>query len=594
MTLNQNMDDEVIAPGTMIGEYRVEETLAEGGMGLVYSGVHPVISKRVAIKVISKQFAENPKAVSRFIMEARSVNQIGHHNIVDIFSIGETEDGRTYLIMELLEGLSLHDLLMQAKSLPPGKVLPIYEQLLDTMEVIHRKGFLHRDLKPPNIFVLKRPPHPFVKILDFGLAKLWSQRTSKVTEVGMVLGTPEYMSPEQCRGKELDFRTDIYSLGVMLYELTTGEQPFTDPSPFEVLTCHLTHEPRRPSDLIPMSPSLEWVILKAMAKDPSQRFSSAEEMLEHLRLAIPHRLTWQSATDFHDVPPMPDPLIPVATGPLVLPPEELDIFVPEEEDFVREDDGRETQVSGPGLRRIRTADRGMDLLEIDEEAATALAAPSELGLASPVEDPNEIDLGPPGGGDDLDLNVDTFEDPVKPLKDTDEENTVADTISPSLELMEVNIDSEETAALPEKEFIKEIDNEAFGEEIATPGPEPILELNRVKAGTGDEEVIKLDKIKKAPPPAPGTMPGLAPGPVDVAGTELDLDCEGETMVAAAELAPEANRTPVVIRTREPRKVVGKPSTSEWAAFDDTAVKTEPLPGLFPEKKLPPLPDKENK
>ena len=584
MSPNQNMDDEVIAPGTMIGDYRVEETLAEGGMGLIYSGVHPVISKRVAVKVISKQFAANPKAVSRFIMEARSVNQIGHHNIVDIFSIGELPDKRTFLIMELLEGLSLHDLLMKAKSLPPGKVLPIYEQLCDTMEVIHRKGFVHRDLKPPNIFVLERPPHPFVKILDFGLAKLWSQRTSKVTEVGMVLGTPEYMSPEQCRGKEIDFRTDIYSLGVMLYELTTGEQPFSDPSPFEVLTCHLTQEPRRPSDLIPMSSSLEWVILKAMAKDPGQRFSSAEEMLEHLRLAIPQRLTWQSHLDFHDVPPLPnDPLSPTYTGPLVLPPEELDIFVPEGEDYGQVvpssfefvDDEVDTKVSDARLRRIRTSDRGLDLLEIDEEASTALAAPE------PVRDPNE-----------LNLEIDTFEDSVTPLKDTAEEDTVADSLEPMLDLMEVNLDSDETAALPDSGFIQEFGNEGFEEDIATPGPEPILELNQIKTPAASE-VIELKRVKH-PTSTPATIPGVAPGPVGGAGTELDLDGEEDTMVASAELAQEVNRTPVVIRAREPRRVVGKPITSEWAAFDDTAVKTEPLPSLFPAKRLPPLPDKDGK
>ncbi len=574
----QNMDEEVIPPGTMIGDYRVEEAIAEGGMGLIYAGVHPVISKRVAVKVISQQFAENPKAVSRFIMEARSVNQIGHHNIVDIFSIGELEDGRTYLIMELLEGLSLHDLLMKAKSLPPGKVLSIYEQLCDTMEVIHRKGFVHRDLKPPNIFVLERPPHPFVKILDFGLAKLWSNRTSKVTEVGMVLGTPEYMSPEQCRGKELDFRTDIYSLGVMLYELTTGEQPFSDPSPFEVLTCHLTQEPRRPSELMSMSPSLESVILKAMAKDPSQRFSSAEEMLEHLRLAIPLRLEWNNHLDFHDVPPAPDgPLTPTLTGPLVLPPEELDIFVPEGEEHYPdpayyshdfEDDDIDTQVYHHP-RRVQTSDRGLDLLEIDEEAHTA--------LASPVEDPNEVDLGP---GDDM-------PDLVNPLEDTAEKETVADSVDP-MGLMEVNLDSEETAALPNAGFVQEISNESFDEGISTPGPEPIMELNQIKAPAS--EIIELKNGKR---PIPGTIPGIALGPGDGAGMELDLDGDEDTMIAPVdELAPERNRTPVVIRTRPPSKVVGKPSTSEYAAYEDTAVKTEPLPSLFPEKRLPPLPDKE--
>ena len=604
-----DLKDELIAPGTMIGEYRVEQTLAEGGMGLIYSGVHPVISKRVAIKVISKQIADNPRAVTRFIMEARSVNQIGHHNIVDIFSIGELPDERTYLIMELLEGMSLHELLMKARSLPPGKVLPIYEQLCDALGVIHQKGFVHRDLKPPNIFVLKRPPFPFVKILDFGLAKLWSQRSSKITEVGMVLGTPEYMSPEQCRGKEVDSRTDIYALGVMLYELLTGEQPFSDPSPFEVLTCHLTKEPRPPSELMEtIPPSLEWVILKAMAKEPEQRFGSAAELLEAFRLAVPERLLWQHGQDFHAAPRSPgEGLALVSTGPLVLPPEELDIQPGVEPYALDDDDEGDTQVSDPRLRRVSTSERGLDLLEIDEEAESALGGPMDLA--------RELDL----------RSEDSFIDPVSSLLEvnTGDDATLrgppslqtSDSLmvprslqgdslqgAESLELMEVNIDGEETAALP-GDPVREL-YDRFEDRDLTPGPEPIVELNQRKAVRGSDEVIELRQVK---PLRKATIPGLTPGPTEGAGMELNLDLDSEDLVSPASLMPPpAHHNVILGSTHTPNKSAGRPSTDELAAFEDTMIKAEPLSeaedqtvvskdaarlaGAWPKKKLPPIPD----
>jgi serine/threonine-protein kinase len=245
--------------------------------------------------VISKRFAKDPKAVARFVLEAKSVNQIGHHNIVDIFSIGVLDDGRNFLIMELLDGLGLHHVLANLKRLRPGEVLPVYEQACDALEAAHNKGFIHRDLKPDNIIVLRRPPYPFIKILDFGLAKLRGSAMSHNTEVGTVLGTPEYMAPEQCRGAAVDARTDIYAMGVMLYELVTGRKPFTDPSPLRILAMQQRNAPLPPSRIAPIPKMLELVVLKAMAKDPAQRHSSARALLSELRRAIPEPLTWTAA-----------------------------------------------------------------------------------------------------------------------------------------------------------------------------------------------------------------------------------------------------------------------------------------------------------
>lgn len=279
--------------GMMVGAYRVERLLATGGMGSIYAGIHPVISKRVAIKVLDRRLQqEDPTTLARFVLEARSVNQIGHHNIVDIFSIGELDDGRAYLVMELLDGLPLHHLLRRLGSFEPGLLVPLYQQLCDALQAAHGKSFVHRDLKPDNIVVLRRPPHPFIKILDFGIAKLRHGSSGERTAVGTVLGTPEYMAPEQCRGDEVDGRADIYALGVMLYELVTGKKPFRDPNPMRVLAMQLRRDPEPPSKLKEIPAALETLILKAMAKAPQERYASVAELLAALLSAVPRPSPW--------------------------------------------------------------------------------------------------------------------------------------------------------------------------------------------------------------------------------------------------------------------------------------------------------------
>jgi len=289
-----------VSPGMMIGDYQVERMIGEGGMGKIYTAIHPVIRKRVAVKVLSRRYARDAKAIARFVLEARSVNEIGHHNIVDIFSIGELDDGRNYFIMEHLDGLGLDEILDRVGRLTPGQVLPVFEQLCDALEAAHRKGFVHRDLKPANVIVLRRPPYPFIKILDFGLAKLRGSATEMETKVGTVLGTPEYMAPEQCRGDQVDERTDVYALGVMLYELITGTKPFFAPSPFKVLVLQQGEPPRPPSQILPVSPQLEQVILTALNKDAQRRCPSARVLLDQLRQAVPKAQPW--AVDFTPSP----------------------------------------------------------------------------------------------------------------------------------------------------------------------------------------------------------------------------------------------------------------------------------------------------
>jgi serine/threonine-protein kinase len=335
-----------ITPGLMLGDYQIEYVLASGGMGVVYAGVHPLIRKRVAIKVINRRFAADKKAVARFVLEARSVNEIGHHNIVDIFAIGELDDGRNYLVMELIDGVGLHEGLHAVGRFRPGELLPVYEQLCDALETAHHKGFIHRDIKPENVLVLRRPPYPLIKILDFGLAKLrgGSQDGPGVeqTVVGTVVGTPAYMAPEQCRGGAVDARTDVYAMGVMLFELLTGERPFGGSTQHQIMMAQLTVQAPAPSTIVPELPAaLDEVTLKALSKDPDRRQPSARAFFAELERAIGAPAVWPHRA----LPPPPSeiPRRPVA----VLRPEPIsDVILTEDDDGETRRTTRTAQAAG--------------------------------------------------------------------------------------------------------------------------------------------------------------------------------------------------------------------------------------------------------
>ncbi|MGZ3442198.1 MAG: serine/threonine-protein kinase [Polyangia bacterium] len=266
--------------GTIVGEYRVEGKLGEGGMAVVYSAVHPLIGKKAAIKVMSPVLSADAAAVARFALEARSVNRIGHPNIVDVFSFGRLPDGRSYFVMEWLQGETLYERLWkQHGPLPLGDVVNILDQVCDALEATHEKGIIHRDLKPANVFLCPVRGRPdLVKLLDFGVAKLAHHEMSpRWTSAGSVVGTPDYISPEQARGRDVDGSTDLYSLGVMAYEMVLGRQPFISDNPADAIQMHLCASPPRPSILwkqIP--PALEAVLLKLLAKDPAERATMAE------------------------------------------------------------------------------------------------------------------------------------------------------------------------------------------------------------------------------------------------------------------------------------------------------------------------------
>jgi len=268
-----------LAPGTMVGEYRIEGQLGEGGMGCVYAAVHPVIAKRAAIKVLRPELSVNREAVERFIQEARSVNQIGHPNIIDIFSLGSLPDGRCYFVMELLRGESLRQRLCRGP-LPVIDALAILETITVALEAAHDNGIVHRDLKPDNVFLVDvKGDAPQVKLLDFGIAKLLGQdgALTERTRTGNLLGTPAYMSPEQARGYAVDRTTDVYALGAMTFELLTGSMVFPAESPIDMIAKHLNEQPRPLRALNPQAPAaLDAIVARMLAKLPHARPTLAE------------------------------------------------------------------------------------------------------------------------------------------------------------------------------------------------------------------------------------------------------------------------------------------------------------------------------
>ncbi len=270
-----------LGAGFVVGEYRIEKKIGEGGMGAVYSALHPMIGKRAAIKVISSALGTDASAVNRFVQEARSVNQIGHPNIVDVFAFGELPDGRNYFVMEHLQGESLADRL-QRSAMPLGEAIEILDQICDALEAAHENQIVHRDLKPDNVFLTKvRGGRVMVKLLDFGIAKLADAPGTgggvSKTRTGMMMGTPGYISPEQARGVNVDHRTDVYALGCMTFEIVCGRLPFVGESAMDIVLMHMTTPAPRPSSVWPDIPlPLDNLIARMLEKDVNLRPSIAE------------------------------------------------------------------------------------------------------------------------------------------------------------------------------------------------------------------------------------------------------------------------------------------------------------------------------
>jgi serine/threonine-protein kinase len=268
--------------GQSVGNYRILRKLGAGGMGEVFLAEHPLIGKSVALKVIHQDLSVNKEVVTRFINEAKAVSTVGSEHIVDVHDFGVSEEGAHFFIMEYLEGETLSGL-VRGGPMPIDLSLHIAAQIASGLAAAHAEGIVHRDLKPDNIMLIEKLGDPsFVKILDFGLAKML-EAGDQLTAMGVVLGTPEFMSPEAAESKGIDGRSDIYSLGVLLFQMLTGRLPFTANSMGEMMVQHVCRPPPVPRAFNPkIPPSVDQIVLRCLAKSKDDRFQSMDELRQAL------------------------------------------------------------------------------------------------------------------------------------------------------------------------------------------------------------------------------------------------------------------------------------------------------------------------
>ncbi len=278
-------DDELPYPvGTLITErYRVERKVGAGGMGTVYAADDLTAGRKVAVKVLSRMYSRDQRVVERFQREARMASQARHPNIIEVSDLGQTRDGRWYIAMELLDGLDLHEAINLKRTYEPAELSPVLDPVLSALEAAHALGLVHRDLKPENIFLARTPDGEIVvKLLDFGVVKVPPEGAqAHLTRTGTIVGTPEYMAPEQAMDAAVDRRADLYSLGCVAYTMLCGESPFADKSTLLVLTGHVVRPPVPPSVRRPSLPSAQAVdefLGRALEKKPDKRYQSAAEM----------------------------------------------------------------------------------------------------------------------------------------------------------------------------------------------------------------------------------------------------------------------------------------------------------------------------
>ncbi len=269
-------------------KFKVEKLLGVGGMGKVYKARQLSLDKAVVVKVLHDQFREDPQLVQRFQREAKAASRLNHPNSIQIIDFGQDDGGVVFMAMEFLQGQDLFAVLKRDGPLPPGRIAKIMIQACSALAEAHEQHVVHRDLKPENIMVEdRRGQKDFVKVLDFGIAKIQDpgEGQQALTQAGMVCGTPEYMSPEQARGLQLDPRSDIYALGVVMYQLAVGELPFVADTPIGIVTKHILEKPVPPRQRAPqlnIPEELENIIMKAMEKEADKRFSNATELAEAL------------------------------------------------------------------------------------------------------------------------------------------------------------------------------------------------------------------------------------------------------------------------------------------------------------------------
>ncbi|MET9915568.1 protein kinase [Streptomyces sp. NPDC006435] len=284
------------------GRYRMTHRLGRGGMAEVFAAEDVRLGRTVAVKLLRSDLAEDPVSKARFTREAQSVAGLNHHAIVAVYDSGEdVVGGQTvpYIVMELVEGRTIRDLLLSAEAPPPEQALIIVSGVLEALAYSHQHGIVHRDIKPANVIITNSGA---VKVMDFGIARALHGAQSTMTQTGMVMGTPQYLSPEQALGKAVDHRSDLYATGCLLYELLALRPPFTGETPLSVVYQHVQDIPVPPSEVLnAVPPELDGLVMRSLAKDPDDRFQSAEEMrglvqygLQMLQVQGGHTHTWNT------------------------------------------------------------------------------------------------------------------------------------------------------------------------------------------------------------------------------------------------------------------------------------------------------------
>jgi serine/threonine-protein kinase len=275
------------------GKYRLDSFLSQGGMGAVYKATHVMLGRTVAVKLINPEYVTSTEAVRRFQREARAATSLNHPNIVSVYDLGQTPQGTLYIAMEFVDGPSLKSVITSGGPVPPARTTHLLRQVASALAVAHRHSIVHRDLKPQNIMLTRTENgQEVVKLVDFGIAKTFDDST-QLTVSGSTMGTPQYMSPEQASGHVVDGRSDIYSLGVILYEMLSGDVPFNDKSATAIIIKQMKEVPQPPSVRNPrvaIAPALEAMTLRCLEKDPAQRFQTADEFaaaLDAAATAIP-------------------------------------------------------------------------------------------------------------------------------------------------------------------------------------------------------------------------------------------------------------------------------------------------------------------
>ncbi len=291
--------------GQKLQEYVIKERIGVGGMGVVYRAVQALIGKEVAIKVLRSDVVTDPRDVDRMLDEARIINSIKHRGIINIFGAGTLDDGRHYLIMELLEGESLEQLMQREGKVAAGDAVIILEEVLSALGAAHEAGVVHRDLKPANVFLVKEGTKVYVKLLDFGLARRQEQNVTRIA------GTPDYISPEHARGRPAGPPADLYGFGVLCFHMLTGKLPFTGNTPMEVMEKHVHHEPPVPHEVNPAIPkALSELILKLLGKEPGSR-PDANQVKADLRAATKQLRNASTMMSLMSI----EPVAPGASGP---------------------------------------------------------------------------------------------------------------------------------------------------------------------------------------------------------------------------------------------------------------------------------------